>query len=151
TSISPYTFAAPTAGDKTFANLFDGKFPHAMCYYNYYDLVPNAWATLTDIPGNHKTSPFYPTFFDKPPGPGPTATPDDVIGQLIDSIAKNTNGNTYVQPAQQTALNSPSGGTPIFLKPYPAGATTDIQKFEVQVGYQHANNTYLKLLSATLL
>lgn len=147
--IWPYTFAAPTAGDAAFATWFDQQFLSAMCCYNYYDLVPNAWATLTNIPADHKTNPFYPNSSDKPAGPGPTATPLNAIGILIDSIAENTNENSYAQPAQQTALNSPSDGTPIFLETYPPGAKTDIEQFEVQVGYQHANNTYLTLLSAT--
>ena len=147
--INPYTFAAPTAGDQAFAKWFNTQFPSAMCYYNYYDLVPNAWATLTNIPADYKKNPFYPSSSSKPAGPGPTATPVNSIGIMIDSIAKNTNGNSYAQPAQQPALNSPSGGTPIFSQPYPSGAKTEVEQFEVQVGYQHANNTYLTLLGAT--
>lgn len=146
--IHPYTFAAPTAGDAAFAIWFDTQFPSAMCYYNYYDLVPNAWATLINISTNYKTNPFYPDSSNSPAGPGPTATPHNAIGILIDSIAKNTNGNSYSQPTQQTALNSPSDGIPIFSEPYPPGAKTELEQFEVQVGYQHANNTYLKLLGA---
>jgi hypothetical protein len=147
--IYPFTFAAPTAGDAAFATWFDKQLPSAMCYYNYYDLVPNAWVTLTNIPANHKTNPFYPNSSSTPAGPGPTATPVNSIGIIIDSIAKNTNGNGYAQPAQQPALNSPADGTPIFSESYPQGAETEVEQFEVQVGYQHANNTYLTLLGAT--
>jgi hypothetical protein len=129
--IHPYTFTAPTAGDAAFASWFDTQFPSAMCYYNWYDLVPNAWATLTEIP--EKKGPFYP-FYPENPGPGPTAKPiPDTIGIIIDAIAKNTNGNTYVQPTQQSALNSPDG-TPIFSpntsEGYPAGLT-EFQQFDL--------------------
>jgi len=148
TSIYPYTFAAPTAGDQAFANLFDGIFPHAMCYYNYYDIVPYAWQNLDEI-YQIKSSvyPFYPNSNSKPiSGPGPTVANEPDLSGFIKGIAANTNNNSYWQPTQQTALNNPSDVTPIFSEPYPAGATTDFQKFEVQVGYQHANTTYLTLL-----
>ena len=150
TSIYPYTFAAPTVGDQAFANLFDAKFPHAMCYYNYYDIVPYAWQNLDEIYKKESSLyPFYPNSKSKPiSGPGPTVADELGLIAVIKGIADNTNGNSYVQPAQQPALNSPDG-TPIFLQHYPLGAKTEIEQFEVQVGYQHANNTYLTLLSAT--
>jgi hypothetical protein len=141
--IHPYTFAAPTAGDADFANWFDTQFPSAKCYYNYYDLVPNAWATLADIYEDPSSNPFYPN----PPGPtaGAPTKGGLEIKEIIKSIAQNVGVNSYVQPTQQTALNHP---LEFYYTPYPQGAVNDVQQFEVQVGYQHANNTYLKLLKA---
>jgi hypothetical protein len=43
------------------------------------------------------------------------------------------------------------GSSPLFLDPYPIGAQSQVQMFEVQVGFQHANNTYLTLLGAPTL
>jgi hypothetical protein len=146
TSILPYTFAAPTAGDANFAAWFDSQFPGAVCTYNKYDLVPNAWATLGSLAGNFFKSPFYPTAKDNPAGPGPTAEPLNEVGILLNTVAGQTNGHTYVQPTQQAALNS--GSSPTFLTPYPAAATGSLQQFELQVGFQHAGNTYLTLLGA---
>jgi hypothetical protein len=116
---------------------------------NYYDLVPHAWQTLKSIPANWKTDPFYPGADDHVTGPGPTAKPGDSIGVMIDNIADSTYDNNYVQPKQQPALNPPLGlARPLFLWDYPPGAQTDLQKFELQVGFQHDNNTYLTLLGA---
>jgi hypothetical protein len=146
--IYPYTFAAPTAGNQAFATLFDTQFPQAMCYYNYYDIVPYAWQNLDEI-YKIKSSlyPFYPNSNSKTiSGPGPTVANEPGLSAFIKGIAANTNNNNYWQPTQQTALNNPNDVTPIFSEPYPAGATTDFQQFEVQVGYQHANTTYLTLL-----
>ena len=151
-SVSPYTFAAPTAGDSNFASFFNTQFPSAKCVVNKYDLVPNAWASLTSLVDNHVKDPFYPSPNSIPPapkGPGPTATPANAIGAMIKSVAAGTNGNTYVQPTQQPPLNA--GSSPIFLNPYPPGAQSDMQKFEMQVGFQHDNNTYLTLLGAPTL
>ncbi len=106
--VSPYTFAAPTAGDSNFASFFNTQFPSAKCVVNKYDLVPNAWATLTSLVDNHKTNPFYPASDTTPKGPGPTATPLNAIGAMIKSMAAGTNGNTYVQPTQQPPLNAGS-------------------------------------------
>jgi hypothetical protein len=139
-SIQPYTFAAPTAGDGNFAAWFDTQFPSAVCYINAYDLVPNAWATLQSLVDDYKTNPFYPD------PPGPTAKPLNSVGAVILSEVSNANGNAYVQPTQQPPLNS--GSSAVFLQNYPADATTEMQQFEVQVGYQHANNFYLTLLGA---
>jgi hypothetical protein len=146
TSILPYTFAAPTAGDATFASWFDSQFSGAVCTYNKYDLVPTAWATLASLPGGFISHPFYPGSSSNPAGPGPTAEPLNEVGILIGTVAKQTNGNTYVQPTQQAALNG--GSSPLFLTPYPAAATSSIQQFELQVAFQHNGNTYLTLLDA---
>ncbi|HEY4174055.1 MAG TPA: hypothetical protein VGM42_13575 [Rhodopila sp.] len=147
--ILPYTFAAPTAGDGNFAAWFHSQFPLAPCVINKYDLVPNAWATLAELPKDHKDNPFYPDGSHHIKGPGPTANPTNSVGILINSVAAGTADNIYVQPNQQPALND--GSSPLFLDPYPIGAQSQVQMFEVQVGFQHANNTYLTLLGAPTL
>jgi hypothetical protein len=147
--ILPYTFAAPTAGDANFAAWFDTQFPSAQCVINKWDLVPNAWATLADLPAHPGVNPFYPDGSHHMPGPGPTATPANSVGIIIGSVAAGTNNNTYVQPTQQPPLNA--GSSPLFFDPYPMTAQTLVQMFEIQVGFQHANNTYLTLLGAPML
>ncbi|MGF6233645.1 pimeloyl-ACP methyl ester carboxylesterase [Inquilinus ginsengisoli] len=146
-SIQPYTFAAPTSGDKVFADWFDQQFPNAVCTYNKYDLVPNAWATLWKLPLDPLIhQPFYPGPNDNPPGPGPTADLTNDIGVLLVAAAALTNGNTYVQPTRQPPLNNES---PLqFLESYTAPATAPVQQFLEQVGYQHWSDTYLRLLNA---
>jgi hypothetical protein len=132
--IAPYTFAAPTAGDQYFADLFDHQFPSAQCVINHYDLVPNAWQTLKSLPSFDKSKAFYPGPGDTPKGPGPTATPLNVLGALINAIADGTYGNSYVQPTQQPALN-PASGSPLFLDPYPPGAQTDLRNSSSRSGF----------------
>jgi hypothetical protein len=136
-----YTFAAPTAGDQNFADWFNQQFPSAVCIWNNYDIVPYAWTSaLAKIPSNFILHKFYPS------DPGPTATPANDVGILISQIAKKTNGNTYVQPTQQNPLNSPMT---LFLSyDGPFANYSDVQQFELQVGFQHANSTYLNLLQA---
>ncbi|WP_395680049.1 hypothetical protein [Inquilinus sp.] len=146
--ILPYTFAAPTSGDAAFAAWFDQQFPNAVCTYNKYDVVPNAWATLASLPIDWQTNPFYPGRTNNPPGPGPTATPDNDVGKQIASTAAGTKGNIYVQPTQQPPLNS--GPSPTFLPSYPPTVTAPMDQFKVQLGFQHASNTYLGLLNAPL-
>ncbi|WP_343713507.1 hypothetical protein [Inquilinus sp.] len=141
--IQPYTFAAPTAGDATFATWFDKQFPKAVCIYNKYDVVPTAWATLASLPENWQSNPFY------PPSPGPTAKPDNTVGEEIAKMAANTKGNTYVQPTQQPPLNT--GSPPLLLEKYappPPKVDPLVDQFMQQVGFQHYSNNYLKLLDA---
>lgn len=131
-NIHPYTFAAPTAGIGDFAAWFDQQFPSAVCVFNYYDVVPNAWANLETVEG------FY---------------PNNSIGfgleikQIIKGVAKSTGSNIYVQPNQQPALNTG------FTKKNPncPGTLTTLADWEAEAGFQHANNTYLSLLQAPLL
>lgn len=146
-SFQVYTFAAPTAGDQAFAQQFTARFPGAACVYNYYDLVPYAWQSLTSIYADPAKNPFYPGPTASPPGPGPIARQDNEIGQLIKNIAGKTQGNQYVQPPRKPALNFPLQK---YLSPYPPSSSS-MDQFLLQVGFQHSNNNYLSLLSAPLL
>ena len=161
TAIQPYTFAAPTAGDATFAGWFSSQFPTAIRTVNIYDLVPHAWETLKYLAegeyidkGLKKNPyyPFYPGSGDTPKGPGPTSgpPPGNLIGDVIKGVLGDLNGMSYAQPAEQLSLNI--GLEPLFQWTYPSDATgSAVRQFEVQVGFQHANNTYLALLDAPTL
>jgi len=142
-----YTFAAPTAGEGGFAKQFNVRFPDATCVYNYYDLVPYAWANLNSIYDDPTKNPFYPGPKANPAGPGPTASLANEIGQLIKGIAAKTKDNQYVQPTRQSPLNFPITS----FQTYPSQGYSSMEEFMIQVGYQHSNNNYLKLLGAPLL
>lgn len=123
-NLQAYTFAAPTAGDKAFADAFNGQKNAPVCIWNQYDVVPNAWANLKAVEG----------FFPKP-GPAATAS---IKGQIEKGISA-ANGR-YVQTAQQPALNQDYAVySPDYL------STTD-DDWKGQLGFQHAANTYLRLL-----
>lgn len=140
-SIRPYTFAAPTAGNDTFAFRLDDT----VSTYNKYDLIPHAWDALTTVidPTSANYYPFYPN----PPGPIAAETPDVV--KLIAAIAnKVPNPNPYVQPGRPGSILN-DGPRPQF-QPYPAGAT-EMDKFMLQVAHQHQSDTYLKLMGAPVI
>jgi len=146
-TILPYTFAAPTAGDKAFADLFNDRFPNAVCTYNKYDLIPHAWDSLTSLVDQWRDDPFYPDHSDHPKGPGPTAKPDNEVGKLIEVVANKTpDPNPYVQPARRPALNE-NLWKKLGAEFYPKDADP-IVKFMMQVAYQHQSKTYLELLDA---
>ncbi len=131
-NIYPFTFAAPTAGDGIFASWFDTQFPWTQCFYNQYDVVPNAWSNLEAV--EH----FYPN--------NSGAELGILVRNLVQDIAKRTKGNVYVQPSQQLALNDDFSTTD---PQYPT--LTSLDDWEAEAGYQHANNTYLSLLGAPVL
>jgi hypothetical protein len=122
------TFAAPTAGVQSFADLFNSR-PWVVDerQNNAYDLIPHAWADLD------ATKEWYPS-------PGPQATDD--VKSRIDKIAKRTNGHVYVQPGTLCLMNP--GYT--LLAETLVNKTT--QDFLGQVAFQHANSTYLELVGA---
>ncbi|MFE3886699.1 IPT/TIG domain-containing protein [Streptomyces lydicus] len=124
------TFAAPTAGLKSFAD-YVGSRPWSLNerWVNVYDLVPRAWSELLTAKS------WY-------PAPGPTAN-DEVKGLLsvIDGLRK---GNAYVQPS---AAN-PKTVNANYSK-YDNGLVNQTTAdFLGQVAFQHANSTYLTLLGA---
>lgn len=48
-TIVPTTFAAPTAGNPAFVQLYEQTFPYCPRWFNTLDLVPNAYASLEGI------------------------------------------------------------------------------------------------------
>ncbi len=124
------TFAAPTAGDQGFADFVDslGWTANEHCY-NTYDLIPQAWADLT-VKG------WY-------PDPGPAADFD--VKALVSTIASLAGPNVYVQPGYAYAMNT-DYGQPGTYDPY--ATRSSVEDFLTQVGFQHADSTYLGQVGA---
>jgi hypothetical protein len=139
-AIQVYTFAAPTAGDRGFASAFNAAFPNAVCVWNKYDVVPNAWWNLvnTEHP-DQGVDHFFPHLFSHP-GPEATVLVKELVNEMNARAAPG-----YTQPTQQAALNQD-------YKELDHGCTEKTTKdWMCQAAYQHQNNTYLKLLGAKLL
>ena len=136
-AIQVYTFAAPTAGDGGFASGFNTAFPSAVCVWNKYDAVPNAWWNLVN-----KVDPAKGVDHFFPPLKGPVANP--VVKDLVKSMAAKAAAG-YTQPAQQPALN------PNYTTYDHEQTGTSTKDWLGQVAFQHQNNTYLELLGATKL
>ncbi len=121
-NIKVYTFAAPTAGNASFAThgaTFFGDRDWRV--FNSLDVVPNAWQTLEVIKTYYTPQPTCPVW----------------ARVLLD-------GAIEVGKAAQLDFTQP--GNPHSLPgsvSLPNGAD-----FELQVGYQHSGNTYLTLLGA---
>ncbi|WP_394833689.1 IPT/TIG domain-containing protein [Pendulispora rubella] len=140
-TLQVFTFAAPTAGDANFANSFNTQFPQAMCEWNQYDLVPNAWQNLVNGESQNPPTPesvefFYPGMNDR--------LLSAEIKKIVQNIASKAPAiNPYTQPTQQPALNAYFA----YFNPNPADIGT-LDDWLTEVAYQHANNTYLTLLGA---
>jgi hypothetical protein len=137
-AIVAFTFAAPTAGLQAFANCYDkhvtSASPNAAWrYYNAYDAVPNAWASLANVDN----------FFPNPPGP---AGNKSATG-LINAIAQSSNGNPYVQTNQSHTKTSIELNRNYHHNNADAVCET-VGDFLAQLIYQHANDTYLNALGA---
>lgn len=147
-NLQVYTFAAPTAGLQDFTTAFDDAFgDDAFCYFNVWDVIPQAWSNLSCVESN-----FYPT---PPTGPGPAASDKlDSLHWILVEIAKLPGKAVYVQPSQQAGLVNTGGNlwAPLYQKTEPPitnyPSTNSISQFEYQMRYQHANSTYLGLLGA---
>lgn len=140
-TVQCYTFAAPSAGDSTFATSFNNQKPAPVCVWNAYDVVPNAWASLEKVKDS-----FYPQ-------PGPAAT-SDIQSLLQDKINKAKgwggllNGPCqYTQTVQEPPLN-PNYTTydPDYVGKNGDSTDTLTADWKAQMAFQHAANTYLGLL-----
>ncbi len=118
-NILPCTFAAPTAGNQAFADLFTSQFPNASRYFNTLDVIPKAWADLASVKALY-------------PAPGP-ACPLVVAG-VIDALSIPLKLLNYKQPN--------GGGIPL------PGTPTATGDFVAEVLAQHDSANYLKLLGA---
>ena len=49
-NITPFAFAPPTAGNKSFAQYYNNIFPDAYCCINTWDIVPMAYESVAEIP-----------------------------------------------------------------------------------------------------
>ncbi|WBB59066.1 IPT/TIG domain-containing protein [Streptomyces sp. WMMC500] len=124
------TYAAPTAGGKSFADYVDSLpwVPYER-HVNAYDLVPAAWCDLR-------------TALDWYPAPGPPAT--DEVKELLRAIDGLRRGTVYVQPSADNPLTV----NPHYETHDPALVNKTTADFLRQVAYQHADATYLALLGA---
>ncbi|MFI1966359.1 IPT/TIG domain-containing protein [Streptomyces pathocidini] len=131
-SFALLTFAAPTAGLKSFADYVDSR-PWSLNerWVNAYDLVPRAWSDLSAAKG------WY-------PAPGPSANEEVKI--LLSGIDLLRNGNVYVQPSA-TSPKTVNADYTTYNAQLVNETTGD---FLGQVAFQHANSTYLNLLGAPL-
>jgi hypothetical protein len=57
-TIVPNSFAAPTAGNQAYADLYLKTFPHARRWFNTFDLVPMAYSELQSIHNLWSAGPF---------------------------------------------------------------------------------------------
>lgn len=124
-TVTPLTFAAPTAGNDAFATWYDSLFTQSARYYNTVDVIPKAWASLLEIVSLY-------------PAPGPKI-PWELKGavEMVSGWMSQVQGVIY---AQTNGSGSPLPNTPA------AG-----DDFLQELGDQHGHNTYLKLLGAPLL
>lgn len=135
TTLKAFTFAAPTAGDASFATYYNTLFgTRAVRYYNAIDLVPNAWATLDGIKQ---------LFNPWPTCPG-------VVANLIDWASPYI--PTYVQTGSAPNTAIPLPGVVHFsqdMKPVAQlpGPINDVF-WAYEVGVQHASTYYAQLLGA---
>ncbi|GIH07856.1 hypothetical protein Rhe02_59230 [Rhizocola hellebori] len=132
-----YTFAAPTAGLDSFAQYFMSvKWAAYQRTVNAYDVVPQAWvkADLNAVTG------WYPS-------PGPAAT--DEVKATIELLIGSAHGNAYVQPGVAVLLNDDPAHPYQLYDPNLVNKT--FKDFLGQMGFQHANNTYLTLLGAPVI
>ncbi|MFB7470747.1 IPT/TIG domain-containing protein [Kitasatospora sp. NPDC056184] len=129
------TFAAPTAGLQSFATYLNGlPWLSNNRHVNAWDAVPLAWNNLPAV----NQDKWYPA-----PGPAGNST----VHHLFDVLNGLPKGRVYVQPGVSTQW--PADGD--YASHDPALVNSTLADFMGQVAFQHANNTYLGLLGASLL
>jgi hypothetical protein len=122
-AIQPITWAAPTAGNSRFAEIYDQLFPSARRFQNTLDVVPLAYYGLGTIDGIYG---------------GLLPAPDPVqVGLAIMQKALKDKGASYAQPAQ---------GQQILTGSFCPADSTD---WYAQALHQHHLATYLAILTGT--
>jgi len=123
-TIQPITFAAPTAGNKRFADLYDELFPSARRYQNSLDIIPLGCYDLDAVSGIYENN-----MLD---------TPDPIwLGVVGMEAAFDITGASYAQPAQGQQIL-----TGIFLVD-----PSDPIDWYAEALHQHHLATYLALLT----
>jgi hypothetical protein len=120
-AVTPYTYAAPTAGNTAFASFYTGLFKSSYRYYNAIDIVPKAWADLSSIKS------LYPS--PEPACPWELKGTIDLISDWLNAIK-----------ASYTQTNGAGVSLP--------GAPSPASDFFAEALDQHDHNYYLKLLGA---
>ena len=118
-TVTPYTFAAPSAGNQAFVDYYTKLFPNSYRGVNTLDLAPMAWADLGGIQA------MYPT-------PGQLLWDYNKALYGLVEVAKLSVGQLYAQTNQQA-------GTDSFQGP----AITQIS-FTAEAMTQHDHNVYLQ-------
>jgi len=119
--VLPFTFAAPTAGNKEFALWYDQRFTlPCFRYFNTIDLIPMAWSTLHGIDGLFPPKPYCPWS----------------VKELVYLLQK------YLKECDVSYTQTNGQGTPL------KGTSTENPDWFKEVEAQHKHNTYLRLLKA---
>jgi hypothetical protein len=117
--VTPYTYAAPSAGNQAFVDYYTKLFPNSYRGVNTYDLAPMAWSELASIQAMY-TSPGQ-LLWDY----------SKVLYALVES-AKLAVGQSYAQTNQQAGTDSFQG--PAIGK----------LSFAAEAMTQHDHNVYLQ-------
>ena len=86
TSVQPVTFAAPAIGNQAFMSSYQSTYSSNLGFANSLDMIPNAWASLSNIPGLYS----------------PNLTIPGLVQDVLDRIQRHLSENhlTYVQQSQ---------------------------------------------------
>jgi hypothetical protein len=130
-----YTFAAPSAGNRDFAEYVDRLFSRdgvssAFRVFNDLDIVPMSWATLLSIAAVYV------------PAPACTAQ----MQALIDWAQVRVAGD-YQQPTSAVELHGQVQPTAV----PPGTESRDNVAFFTEVDFQHGTETYMQLLAAPVM
>jgi triacylglycerol lipase len=120
-TVMPYTYAAPTAGNATFANFYTGLFKSSYHYYNGIDIIPKAWADLLSIKTLYSS-----------PGPACPWELKDTIDLALGWLK-----------ALKVSYSQPNGTGESL-----PGVPSPTRDFFAEALDQHDHNYYLKLLGA---
>jgi hypothetical protein len=135
--VRPITFAAPTAGDAHFAELYQSRFPDAERYFNRLDLVPRAWHDLDQFRNLYEP-------------PGPKCPPG--FGLLARQTSDAVSRFGYTQPGAGIPL--PTHGDGSLRRSRGGGLMARVvwflreRVFLAEALYQHMPDSYLDHLGA---
>jgi len=118
-SITPITFAAPTAGNQAFATYYDSIFLTSQRYVNTLDLVPMGYADLATLVTEYAS-------------PGPSLKSYNLAVYEALWFAAPVFAKNYSQTNQ-------TNGTVSFQGPAPVSTNT----FPTEVEVQHSTDTYI--------
>lgn len=122
-SITPITFAAPTAGNQAFASHYDTIFPASQRYVNTLDVIPMGYAGLA-------------TLITEYASPGPSLKDySEVIYEAL-KLSASSFASIYSQTNQ-------TNGTVSFQGPAPVSTNT----FPAEVEAQHSTDTYISYIT----
>ncbi|MER7585445.1 IPT/TIG domain-containing protein [Kitasatospora sp. NPDC097691] len=130
-----YTFAAPTAGGRDFADYITNKPAWAVNarYVNCWDVVPLAWTSIDEAKG------WYP---DNGPAAG------EETKEILTAIASLSGPHVYAQPGPATTAQPQCTQEDDGYVPDTDLQRKSLQDFMGQAAHQHANDTYLHLMGA---